>query len=277
MQGSCGEQGALSGCPSLGYAREGAIGDLVTLGATGGGYEFIPGQPFASNGVVATPGMTIHHSVFTEPLLLPEGYEAVREYLDGVGRPLAALCGFDLLLPAARSVEDFLAFNAEYLAQLGAWGLLRDGSSPLARTNVAPAFGAPLRPAVRAFSYTVDGDSAVKTFVVSGVAEVPDNPTGPHDVVRLGETSADALLDKLQFVVGAVADRMSALGAPWDNAAAVHLYSTHDVAFPLVRQVLSERAIVPVHGIVWHDAAPPLDVLELEVDIRRYGRETTVA
>jgi hypothetical protein len=254
-----------------------AIGDPVTLEATGGGYEFIPGQSFASNGVVASPGVTIHRAVFAEPLPLPEGYDAVRKYLDGVGRPLSALCGFDLLLPAARSLEDFLAFNGGYLAQLDAWNLLRDGSSPLARTNVAPVSGAPLRPAVRAFSYTIDGDSAVTTFVVSGVAEVPDNPTGPQDVVRLGETSADALLEKLGFVVGAVVDRVAALGAQWDNAVAVHLYSAHDVAFPLVREVLARRGIVPVHGIAWHDAAPPLDLLELEVDVRRYGRETTAA
>ena len=79
----------------------------------------------------------------------------------------------------------------------------------------------------------------MKTFVVSGVPEVPDNPTGPQDVVRLGETSADALLEKLRFVVGAVADRMAMLGAQWDNAVAVHLYSAHDLAFPLVREVHS--------------------------------------
>jgi hypothetical protein len=247
------------------------------LEATGGGYEFIPGQPFASNGVAARPGATIHRAVFAEPLVLPEGYEAVREYLDAIERPLAALCGFDLLLPAARSLEDFLAFNGEYLAQLEAWNLLKAGSSPLARTNVAPVFGAPLRPAVRAFSYTVDGDHALKTFVVSGVAEVPDNPTGPQDVVRLGETGADALLEKLRFVVGAVADRTAALGAQWDNAVAVQLYSAHDLAFPLVREVLSQRGIAPVHGVTWHDAAPPIDFLEVEVDARRYGRETTVA
>jgi hypothetical protein len=247
------------------------------LEAAGGGYEFIPGQPFASNGVAASPGVTIHRAVFAEPVTLPEGYEAVRKYLDGVERPLVALCGFDLLLPAARSLPDFLAFNGEYLAQLEAWNLLKDGSSPLARTNVAPVLGAPLRPAVRAFSYTVDGDSALKTFVVSGVPEVPDNPTGPQDVVRLGETSAEALLEKLRFVVGAVADRMAALGAQWDNAVSVHLYSAHDLAFPLVREVLSQRGIAPVHGIAWHDAAPPLDLLEVEVDARRYGRETTIA
>ena len=249
----------------------------MTVEHAGGGYEFIPGPPFASNGVIAGPGMTIQRGVFAEPILLPEGFEAVRRHLDREGRPLEALCGFDLRLPAARTLEDFLAFNGEYLAQLDAWELLRDGSSPLARTNVAPVSGAPSRPAVLAFSYTVDSRSAVDTFVVSGVAEVPDEATGPQDVVRLGETSADALLEKLRFVVGVVADRVGALGAQWKNTVAVHLYTAHDLAFSLVREVLSERGIVPVQGITWHDAAPPLDLLELEVDVRRYGREITVA
>ncbi len=249
----------------------------MTLETADGGYGFIPGPPFASNGVVASPGATIHRAVLTNPVLLPEGYDAVRRFLDGIGRPLAALCGFDLLLPAARSLEDFLAFNGDYLAQLDAWELLRDGSSPLARTNVAPTSGAPPRPAVRGFSYTVDDDSAVKTFVVSGVPEVPDNPTGPQDIIRLGETSADALMEKLRFVIGAVADRVVALGAQWDNAVAVHLYAAHNLAFPLIREVLSDRGIVTVDGITWHDAAPPVDLLELEVDVRRYGGETTVS
>jgi hypothetical protein len=241
-----------------------------------GGYAFIPGPPFASNGVVASPGMTIHYGVFAEPISLPEGYETVRTFLETKGRPLEALCGFDLQLPTARTVENFLAFNADYLAQLDAWGLLRDGSSPLSRTNVAPVSGAPSSPAVRGFSYTMDSPSDFQTFVLAGVPEVPDNPTGPQDVVRLGETSADALLEKLQFVVDAVAARVEALGVQWHRSVAVHLYAAHDLAFPLVRDVLSARGIVPVHGIAWHDAAPPIELLELEIDVRRYGQEVTI-
>jgi hypothetical protein len=253
------------------------MGGLMTVDNAAGGYKFIPGAPFASNGVIASSGMTIERGVFAEPILLPEGFEEVRRYLDRAGRPLEALCGFDLRLPTARALEDFVAFNGEYLAQLDAWGLLRDGSSPLARTNVAPVSGAPSRPAVLAFSYTVDGGSTGETFVVSGAAEVPDNATGPQDVVRLGETTADALLEKLRFVVGMVADRVGALGAQWDNAVAVHLYTAHDLTFSLVREVLAERGIVPVHGITWHATAPPVDLLELEVDVRRYGREIRVS
>jgi hypothetical protein len=243
----------------------------------GAGYEFLPGLPFASNGVAADPGMSIQRAMFAEPILFPEGFEAVRAYLDSVRRPVEALCGFDLRLPAARKLEDFLSFNGEYLAQLNAWELLHDGSSPLARTNVAPVSGAPSRPAVLGFSYTVESGSAGKNFVVSGVAEVPDDATGPQDVVRLGETGADALLEKLQFVVDAVAARVEALGSRWDNTVSVHLYAAHDLAFPLAREVLAERGIVPIHGITWHDAAPPVDLLELEVDVRQYEREITVA
>lgn len=248
----------------------------MTIENVGAGYEFIPGPPFASNGVIASPGTTIERGVFAEPILLAEGFEEVRRHLERAGRPLEALCGFDLRLPNARTLEEFLAFNGEYLAQLDAWQLLKDGSSPLARTNVAPASGAPSRPAVLAFSYTVDSRSSAETFVVSGAAEVPDNASGPQDVVRLGDTTADALLEKLRFVVGAVADRVGALGAQWDNAVAVHLYTAHDLAFSLVREVLSERGIVPAQGITWHAAAPPIDLLELEVDVRRYGREITI-
>jgi hypothetical protein len=66
-------------------------GPVMTVESAGGGYEFIPGPPFASNGVIASSGMTIERGVFAAPILLPEGYETVRTYLDSVGRPLAAL------------------------------------------------------------------------------------------------------------------------------------------------------------------------------------------
>jgi hypothetical protein len=249
----------------------------VRVETAGAGYEFLPGLPFASNGVIASSGMIIQHAVFADPILFPEGFEAVRGYLDSVGRPVEALCGFDLRLPAARKLEDFLSFNNEYLAQLNAWGLLHDGSSPLARTNVAPVSGAPPRPAILGFSYTIDGSYRRKSFVVSGVPELPDDATGPQDIVRSGETSADALLEKLQFVVAAVAARVEALGVHWENAVNVHLYAAHDLAFPLAREVLAEQGIVPIHGITWHDAAPPVELLEVEVDVRQYEREIVLA
>lgn len=113
--------------------------------------------------------------------------------------------------------------------------------------------------------------------MISGVAEVATGLAYPDDIVRPGETSADALLEKARSVLDDVAALVNRLGGVWDDAASVHLYSVHPVAFDLMRTALAGIGVVPRNGIVWHDAAPPVDGLELEVDVRRYAREHALA
>jgi hypothetical protein len=240
-----------------------------------GGYRFLPGLVFASQAVVAAEDMAIERVSFSGGRPLAEGFQAVRETIEGLGRPLQALCGFDLQLPAARKLEDFLAFNAEYLAQLKSWDLLHGESSPLARTNVAPTDGEIHTPTVIGFSYTVPRATSANTFVVSGAPEVPDDATGPADVIRLGESDSGALIEKLEFVVEALTTRLAAMELRWTSDVAVHLYTVHD-ACHLLDAILRRAAISPVFGITWHNAAPPVDLLELEIDLRRYQQERIV-
>lgn len=240
-----------------------------------GHYNYLPGLVFASLAVVAQPGVVIERACFPACLPLAEGFDAVRAALERFDRPLAALCGFDLRLPAARRLEDFVAFNGQYLEQLRSWELLDGDDSPLARTNVAPVRGGVSEPGVLGFSYTVEGDSPSPTFVVSGVPEVGDDASGPDDVVRLGETTPDALEEKLEFVIRALKERLAELGVEWDDDALVQLYTAHDAASAL-NDILVREGINPVFGLTWHEAAPPVDLLELEIDVRRYARETVV-
>jgi hypothetical protein len=240
-----------------------------------GGYRFLPGLVFASQAVVAADDMAIERACFPSALPLADGFQAVREAIEELGRPLQALCGFDLRLPAARKLEDFLSFNGEYLAQLKSWNLLDGESSPLARTNVAPVDGEIDAPAVIGCSYTVPRATTASTFVVSGAPEVPDDATGPDDVIRLGESDPGALTEKLEFVVGSLKTRLAAMQLRWKSDAAIHLYTVHD-ACHLLDEILRREAISPVFGITWHKAAPPVDLLELEIDIRRYQRERII-
>jgi hypothetical protein len=240
-----------------------------------GGYSFLPGLVFASQAVAAGPGMAIERACFPKCLPLAEGFEAVRAAVERFQRPVEALCGFDLRLPAARRLEDFLAFNGEYLERLRSWGLLDGDSSPLARTNVAPLHGGVSEPGILGFSYTAQATSPARTFVVSGVPEVPDDASGPDDVVRLGETSPDALAEKLEFVIKMLHSRLASLEIVWTDDASVHLYTAHDVS-TMLSDILTAQGINPVFGLTWHRAAPPVDVLELEIDLRRYAREMII-
>jgi hypothetical protein len=244
-----------------------------------GGYAYIGGLRFASGGVVARPGTAIERAVLEAPAPGGAGYDAVRGHLERAGRPIAALCGLELRLPASLPLDGFRTFNDGYLARLDAWGLLRDGVSPLARTNVSPVADAPDEPVVVAFSYTVERDGAASgsapDFVISGVADIPDGGTYPDDIVRRGETSPGALLAKARSVAGTVADRTKELGALWDGSAEVQLYTPYDLAFVVQRDVLRELGVVPRHGLTWHDAWPPTRDLELEIDVRRTSRAVT--
>lgn len=243
-----------------------------------GGYAFTPSDlRFASGGVVALPGMAIEHATFPAAVPLQEGFELVHRHLQRVGRPLTALCGFELRVPEALPWGQFSNFNELYFAQLATWNLLRDdGTSPLARTNVAPLVDAPAEAGVLAFSYTTEADDAEATFVVSGVAELMRPYRIPADLVRPGETTAEALLDKARSVINVVGAQLEALGVAWGNSASVHLYSGHDIAHAVKRQLLAAVGVNPECGVVWHDTAPPVLGLELEIDVRRYHRELTV-
>jgi hypothetical protein len=240
-----------------------------------GGYRFLPGLVFASQAVVAADGMAIERGCFPSALPLADGFDAVQAAVAELGRPLQALCGFDLRLPAARKLEDFLSFNNEYLAQLGSWDLLEGESSPLARTNVAPIDSEIEAPALIGFSYTVPLATTASTFVISGAPEVPDDATGPDDVIRLGETDRAALTEKLEFVVENLKTRLAAMRLDWTNDAAIHLYTAHD-ACSLLDEILARERISPAFGITWHKAAPPIDILDLEIDLRRYQQERVI-
>jgi hypothetical protein len=240
-----------------------------------GGYAYVPALPFASAGVVALSGMSLARAVFAEPRPLRAGFAAVERHLESVHRPLTALCGFEFRMPKVLSVEGFLAFNARYVAQLKTWDLVGDAPPTLSRTNVVPLGTALSEDAVYAFSYTIEEHEESKAFVVSGTPElIPGENFSGFSILRRGETSEEALRDKTRCVVSNVRRVVDALGASWDAACSVHLYSRWSLERELRRAIGTELGgVTPAHGVICHDSDPPVFELELEVDVRRYRRE----
>ncbi|MFC5747437.1 hypothetical protein [Actinomadura rugatobispora] len=239
-----------------------------------GGYAYVPGLSFASQGVAALPGFTIVRAVLPRPLPLAAGFAAVERRLADEGRPPAALCGLELRMPGALTRQGFVDFNAAYVGRLDAWGLLRDGVPPLARTNVIPVGDPPPEPAVHAFSYTVPGGGPGGTYVVSGVAEVPLGSDFPTGIVRPGERDADALGEKATVIIGEIRRCLDALGVRWEPSDPVTLYSPHAVAAEVAHERLAAVAGVrPRSGVAWQRTWPPVTGLELELDVRRVGAD----
>ena len=235
-----------------------------------GGYAFLRGMAPYSAGARALAGFEIEHARLVKPLPLKQGFDAVAARLKALGRPRQALCGMELRSPRPFSFQGFIAFNAGYITVLQDWGLMVEGLNPVARTNVAPEVAAPAEPSLYGFSYTVPARPGGVTFVVAGAGELPEGSLDPHDVVRRGETSAEALLEKARFVLGLMDGRLRGLEAGWDQVTQTEVYTVHNL-YPFIREVVRTP-----HGFTWHYARPPIVSIEYEMDLRCCRREVVL-
>ena len=179
-----------------------------------GGYRYIEAVFQYSGGVAAERGFEIERVRLARLLPLGEGFAAIEAHLQALGRPLTSLCACELRSPAPFTEAGFTQFNRQYVETLERWGICRDRSNPVARTNVCPAFAPPDVPSLFAFSYTVPAIAAQRgSFVIAGSAEAQEGGASYRDsIVRLGDTSPAGLREKLRYVINEMERRLAALG-----------------------------------------------------------------
>jgi hypothetical protein len=238
-----------------------------------GGYRYIPAVFQYSSGVAAEPGFELERVRLLKPLPLVDGFAFVERHISGLGRPSTAFAACELRSAAPFTEQGFHEFNREYVKTLERWQIYEDGKNPVARTNVCPAHGKPTEPVLYAFSYTVPASGVRRGgFIVAGGAEVrAGTGTYAERTVRNGETSPEAMREKLQFVVGEMEQRLSALGFAWHDAVSTQAYTVQDIG-ALVGSELAARGVLP-GGLSWHFARPPVAGLEFEMDVRGAARE----
>jgi hypothetical protein len=249
----------------------------MVLSNARGGYSFLKGIDPYSGGVIAGSGFTIEHVRLSRLLPWKTGFERVDTHLRAAGRPRQALCAISLRSPKPFSFTGFGDFNVAYQKLLAAWDIPVDSLNPVARTNVASELEPPAEPSLYSFAYTLPATGAAKSFVVSGGGELPEGSLDPHDVVRRGETSRDALREKARFVLGLMDGRLRALGAGWDDVTATNVYTVHDVNALLATEILPRAGRAREHGITWHYARPPIVSIEYEMDLRGCAREVVIS
>jgi hypothetical protein len=234
-----------------------------------GGFAFLRGIAPYSAGAVALPGFAVEHASFARVLPLRDGFAAIDAHLKALGRPRQALCGIELRSPRPFTFQGFRDFNAGYVDILKDWRILLDGNvNPVARTNVAPEVNPPAEPGMFGFSFTVPARTAVKTFVVAGAGELPEGSLEPKDVVRRGETSPDALAEKIRFVMGLMSGRLQGLGVGWQDVTMVEVYTVHNFFGALAQDILKPMGLASRRGFVWHFTRPPIVSIEYEMDVR---------
>jgi hypothetical protein len=241
-----------------------------------GNYSFLRGIAPYSAGVRADTGYEIVHVRLQRPVPLAAGFTTVKEHLAANGRPVHALCAMELRSPRPFTFQGFKDFNAGYIQVLKDWSIIEDGVNPIARTNIAPAIGEPQEPALYGFSYTVHANANRRTFVVAGAGELPEGSLNAEDVVRRGDTSADALREKVRFVMGLMSGRLRGLEVGWDDATAVNMYTVHPVCSLLADEVIRPMGAARMHGITWHYSRPPIVSIEYEMDLRGTNRDVVL-
>jgi hypothetical protein len=63
---------------------------------------------------------------------------------------------------------------------------------------------------INAFSYLCS--AARPTFAIAGGGELPDGPINANEIIRRGETSPDAIIEKARHVFSGMTTRLQAIG-----------------------------------------------------------------
>jgi hypothetical protein len=132
-----------------------------------------------------------------------------------------------------------------------------------------------LEPSFHAFTFTVVRDELRPSFVVAGSAECPEGLGNYRDnIVRLGDLSHEAILEKARFVLDEMERRLGALGAGWEDVTATQVYTVHNIHTFLASEIVA-RGAAPA-GVTWHFDRPPVVDLEYEMDCRGLLEELIV-
>ena len=234
---------------------------------TPGGYAYIPGVFQYSGGVVALPGFRLERVRFAQPVPLAHGFTRIAAYIEAAGRPLTAFAACELRSPAPFTEAGFIAFNRVYVGTLGEWGLFKDETNPVARSNVCPELDPPTEPCFHAFSFTVEAAGAPPSFVIAGSGEAPEGKGSYGDfIVARGDVSPAGMRKKAVAVLGEMERRLGLVGAAWRDTTAAQLYSVYD-PHPFLGDELVKRGAMR-HGLTWHFCRPPVVELDYEMDCR---------
>jgi hypothetical protein len=240
-----------------------------------GNYRFIPAVFQYSGGAAANPGYEIERVRFDKLPPLAEGFALIAKYIQAAGRPLTAFCACELRSPAAFTDDGFRAFNQHYVKTLAEWGLFDGTVNPVARSNVCPEIDPPAEPSFYAFSFTRPSQNTTPSFVIAGSGEAREGgATYSERTVRYRDLSPEGFREKVEFVAGAMEQRMGQFNFGWRDTTAVQAYTVHDF-HPVMADELVRRGAVR-SGLTWHFARPPVVDLEFEMDCRRVAGETVI-
>jgi len=267
--------GGLRLASSQSRATDTAPGNIVANER--GGYRFVAGTPFFSLGAVAASGFEIVRATFRRPPVFPDGLEAVERHLRAAGRPIQALCGFELRNGRQATMPEFMTFNDRYIDRLRRAGVLVKEQMPLTRSNLVLTGTDPSH-RIHAFSYTVPARSPSNrppTFVMAGIPEVRLLDPNP-EIVAKDDVSLNGLRQKTIFILETIEGLLKAMAVGWRDVTGIQLYTVRDL-HPLIDSVVLPRiGEAAMRGIQWHYVLLPVVGGDVEIDVRSVRAELII-
>ena len=249
----------------------------MTITNERGNFRFTRGSAFYSSGVIADRGFEIVRATFDRWLPLAAGFEAIQNHLRVRGRPLQALCSMELRAPAPYPTRPlFMEFNSTYVDWLRRLDLLVDGIVPITRANLAVVDGSVSEQRVYAFAYTVPSKTDRAAFMTSATADLRIGPDGTVENVAGGDVSPSGLREKTVFVLEALSNTLRDLGASWNLATQIGIYTVHQIGPLIPELILPMAGPGSRNGMTWHYTKPPVQNLEIEIDVRAVLQELMV-
>jgi len=242
-----------------------------------GSFKFAKGSGPYSSGAVAHDGYEVVRVIFNPLPKLWDAFDIIEKHLKALNRPLHALCGMELRIPEALSIEGFNEFNQPYIDRLKEWGTHVDGLNPVARTNVAIAVNPVTAPSVYGFSYTIPSDHKGKTFVIAGAGELRSSNLSGSEIVSRGDTSTEGLRAKAKQVLSIMDRRLDSLGVTHADITQSNIYTVFNIAELMEDTIMPALHEAAHHGVRWHFARPPVIEIDYEMDMRGVRSEITLA
>jgi hypothetical protein len=238
-----------------------------------GGYRVLPAGQVFCGGVVPLEGHEIVHVLLRPWAPLNGAWSLIERHLNSEGRPVQALCGMELRVPAQLTMDGFRAFNAPYVEELAKRELMLGRYSAVCRTNVAPAAGAPKEAVVHAFSYCARSSTTGRTFCVSGTADIDARGR----IVAEGDTTPAGMRKRLEHCIEVISQRLAELQLDWADASHTDLCVARDIDELLGSLLVPAVGPAAARGIRVHHARPPIVGTEVELECRGVRREVVLS
>lgn len=238
-----------------------------------GDYKILPGGPAFCAGIIPYEGYEVVRVLLRPWIPLAQSYTFIESYLKSVGRPVQAFCGIELRVPAPLAFKDWSSFNVPYLEQLRKWGLIFGDYSGVCRSNIVLALHPPATTSLCAFTYTASTSAKVKTFFLSGQADIDAS----GKTIAEGDTGPAAMQKRARYTIDTVGATLAKLGVSWHDTTQIAFFHVHDIPDLWGAELLGSLGEALRRGVLVYRARPPIAGLEVELEARAVRQELVVA